>query len=106
MGQGISLKSERNNPWFKPWFNILLRTQSIVCATVYGKCLEYLGYITLGNTYIARSWGLPLVGPETKSTRINGAIACFMYYVYRGVAIGRTWKTKVLPTFSNGTWGQ
>ena len=34
MGQGISLKSERNNPWFKPWFNILLHTQSIVCATV------------------------------------------------------------------------
>ena len=34
MGQAISLKSERNNPWFKPWFNILLHTQSIVCATV------------------------------------------------------------------------
>ena len=34
MGQGISLKSERNNPWFKPLFNILLHTQSIVCATV------------------------------------------------------------------------
>ena len=28
MWQGISLKSERNNPWF----NILLHTQSIVCA--------------------------------------------------------------------------
>ena len=24
------LKSENNNPWFKPWFNILLHTQSIV----------------------------------------------------------------------------
>ena len=47
MGQGISLKSERNNPWFEPWFNILLHTQSIVCATVQGQCLEYLGYITL-----------------------------------------------------------
>ena len=34
MGQGISLKSERNNPWFKPWFNILLHTQSIVYVTV------------------------------------------------------------------------
>ena len=44
MGQGISLKSERNNPWFKPWFNILLHTQSIVYATVKGRCLEYLGY--------------------------------------------------------------
>ena len=31
---GISLKSERNTPWFKPWFNILLHTQSIVYATI------------------------------------------------------------------------
>ena len=29
MGQGISLKIERNNPWFKPWFNILLYGQGI-----------------------------------------------------------------------------
>ena len=43
MGHGISLKSERNNPWS----NILLHTQSIVCATVEGQCLEYLLYITL-----------------------------------------------------------
>ena len=41
------IKSENNNPWFKPWFNILLHTQSIVCATVDSKCLEYLRYITL-----------------------------------------------------------
>jgi hypothetical protein len=41
------MESERNNPWFKPWFNILLHTQSILCATVYSQCLEYLGYITL-----------------------------------------------------------
>ena len=40
-------KSENDNPWFKPWFNILLHTQSIVCATVDSQCLEYLGYITL-----------------------------------------------------------
>ena len=39
-----NLKSETNNPWF----NILLHTQSIVCATVDSQCLEYLGYITLG----------------------------------------------------------
>ena len=39
-----NLKSENNNPWF----NILLHTQSIVCATVDSQCLEYLGYITLG----------------------------------------------------------
>ena len=38
-----NLKSENNNPWF----NILLHTQSIVCATVDSHCLEYLGYITL-----------------------------------------------------------
>ena len=42
-----NLKSENNNPLFKPWFNILLHTQSIVCATVDSWCLEYLGYITL-----------------------------------------------------------
>ena len=42
-----NMKSENNNPWFKPWFNILLHTQSIVCATVNSQCLEYLGYISL-----------------------------------------------------------
>ena len=42
-----NLKSENNNPWFKPWFNILLHTQSILCATVDSQCLEYLGCITL-----------------------------------------------------------
>ena len=41
------LKSENNNPWFKPWFNVLPHTQSIVCATVDNQCLEYLGYIML-----------------------------------------------------------
>ena len=39
-----NLKSENNKPWFKPWFNILMHTQSIVCATVDRQCLEYLGY--------------------------------------------------------------
>ena len=29
MRQGISVKSERINPWFKPWFNTLLHTQLI-----------------------------------------------------------------------------
>ena len=33
-----NLKSENNNPWF----NILLHTQSIVCATVDSQCLEYV----------------------------------------------------------------
>ena len=37
-----NLENENNNPWFKPWFNILLHTQSIVCATVDSQCLEYL----------------------------------------------------------------
>jgi hypothetical protein len=36
------LKSENNNPWF----NILLHTQLIVCATVD----RYLGYITLASS--------------------------------------------------------
>ena len=42
-----NLKSENNDPWLKPWFNILLHTQSIVCATVDSQCFKYLGYITL-----------------------------------------------------------
>ena len=42
-----NLKSENKNPGFKPGFNILLHTQSIVGATVDSHCLEYLGYITL-----------------------------------------------------------
>ena len=42
-----NLKSENNNPSYKPRFNILLHTQSIVCATVDSQCLECLGYITL-----------------------------------------------------------
>ena len=32
---------------FKPWFNILMHTQSIVCATVDSCCLEYLGLWSL-----------------------------------------------------------
>ena len=64
MGQGLSLKSKRKNPWFKPWFNILMHTQLIVCATVYGQCLEYLVYITLPlptplkNAHILNGWFL------------------------------------------------
>ena len=42
-----NLKSENNNSWYKPWFNILLHTQLIVCAAVGTPCLKYLGYITL-----------------------------------------------------------
>ena len=38
-----NLKRENNNPWF----NILLYTQSIVCAIVDSQCLEYSGYTTL-----------------------------------------------------------
>ena len=43
-----NLKSENNNPRF----NILLHTQSIVCATVDSQCLEYLVYITLSYALI------------------------------------------------------
>ena len=34
MWQGINLKSERNNPWFKPIFNILLHTHSHLFCTL------------------------------------------------------------------------
>ena len=46
MGQFISFKSKINNPCFNPWF-ISLHTHSNVCATVEGRCLEYLVCITL-----------------------------------------------------------
>ena len=42
-----NLKSENDNPWFKPWLIILLHTQSIMGAIVGSQCLEYFGYITL-----------------------------------------------------------
>ena len=67
--QPKNLKSENNNPWFKPWFYILLDTQSIVCATVDSQCLEYLGYITLttgSNSKSKAIWYIPniwIVGP-------------------------------------------
>ena len=51
MGKFISFKSEINNPWFNPWF-ILLHTHSNVCATVEGRCLEYLVCITLADARI------------------------------------------------------
>ena len=51
MGQFISFKSKINNPWFNPWF-ILLHTHSNVCATVEGRCLEYLVCITLMQSTI------------------------------------------------------
>ena len=38
-----NLKSENNNPRFKPWFDILLHTQQYLDS----QYLEYLGYITL-----------------------------------------------------------
>ena len=34
MGQDISLKSKRKNPWFKPWFNILC-THIQMCVPLY-----------------------------------------------------------------------
>ena len=37
----------------KPWFNILMHTLSIVCATVLGQCLEYLGYLTLARARVS-----------------------------------------------------
>ena len=39
------VKCPKTHWLFKPWFNILLHTQSIVYGTVQGQCLEYLGYI-------------------------------------------------------------
>ena len=71
-----NLKSENNNPWFKPWFNILLHTQSIECATVDSQCLEYLGYITLAVIWIVlvggpeKAWSAVI--PRLKVSRYHG----------------------------------
>ena len=47
-----NLKSKNNKPWFNPWFNILMHTQSVVYATVDSQCLEYLVHITLPKSMI------------------------------------------------------
>ena len=44
---GYTLEKWKKNPWF----NILLHTQSIVCVTVSGQCLEYYVYSTLHYTW-------------------------------------------------------
>ena len=53
-----NLKSENNDPWYRPWFNIVLNTQSIVCATVDSHCLLFkvlgihnFGCILLGKLF-------------------------------------------------------
>ena len=73
MGQFISFKSEINNPWFNPWF-ILLHTHSNVCATVEGRCLEYLVCITL-----LLSWNKFLVTSENNFTMWPFGL-CFCEY--------------------------
>ena len=43
------MKSENRDPWFKPGLNILMHTQSIVCAIVDSYCLEYLKIYNFGK---------------------------------------------------------
>ena len=57
-GAGHKLEKWNKYPWFKPWFNIVLHTQSIGYATEYGQCLEHSGYVTL---------------PQTKNGHIHGS---------------------------------
>ena len=45
------LKIENDNPWFKLWFNILLHTQSIVCATADTSAFRVLGIYNFGQQY-------------------------------------------------------
>ena len=44
-----NLKSENNNPWFKPWSNILRHTQSIVCAPLDSQVFRVLGIYNFGS---------------------------------------------------------
>ena len=72
-------KSENNNAWFKPWFNILLHTQSIMCATVDSQCLEYLGYTTLANgtkptKSLKTTSKIPLKNKQYNQTKITSFI--------------------------------
>ena len=77
MSQGLSLKSERNNPWFKPWFNISLHTQSIVYVchsiismlrvlginiTLYLITFEFFAILFLSNSFWTY-FGIFLAGP-------------------------------------------
>ena len=81
-----NLKSENNNPWFKPWCSILLHTQSIVCATVDSQCLEYLGCITLDMFQEEKKFFVTL-----KSS--------FSLFFMRKPPFIRTWRIYHFPSF-------
>ena len=98
--QPKNLKSENNDPWF----NILLHTQSIVCATVDRQCLEYLGYITL--VYILRYsihfiWSLKYqLFPGKKPTAIIGVILLRFFVWSKNVMTEKSCKTACHNNFT------
>ena len=64
MVQGISLKSERNISWFKPWFNILLQTHTQSMFRVLGM-YNFLSTSELKT--LAKM--LPMLGPNATSRK-------------------------------------
>ena len=92
-----NLKSENNNPWF----NILLHTQSIECATLDSQCLQYLGYITLPLGWSSTrlkliikisnfTFGLHIGGPECQVVpqQLHDQCWIFIAFFWEGVQIG------------------
>ena len=82
-----NLKSENNKLWFKPWFNILLHTQSI--ATVDSQCLEYLACITLTRAQQlalkGSIWGHMYISKDHKKDKAHLWIAGYFFNVLGGV---------------------
>ena len=96
MGQFISFKSEINNPWFNPWF-ILLHTHPNVCATVEGRCLEYLVCITLVETLKPKTYAIKMQLLLVTVREKNGFLT-FWYAVFKRNSI--VWPKVVITKWS------
>ena len=88
------------------WFNILLRTQSIVCATLDSHCLEYLGYITLPSSLTDQK-ALGLVQRIKFQLHKNGLIRyCQKMHVYSlgSISLSKNTLTKFWQSFDIFCW--
>ena len=108
MGQDISLKSERKNHDLNHDL-AFLHTQSIVCATVYGQCLEYLVYITLGwppsPSFCPRScWMTPKKKSKFKYSRqefIHNWEGCYCMCAISETTFVSTYKASYIKYIQN-----
>ena len=89
------MKSENNNPWFIPWFNVLLYSQSIVCATVDSQCLEYLlGIYNFGRIAVSKrkcdvATKLKAPKDEKKLQKLSSLVLSFLPRQFQKIEINR-----------------